>query len=336
MAGIYERDQNLKVADIGDTIFTAQSDKVPFGKLLKRGPKPKGMLTEWPAQVYPARPFGGTLDGTDMVTFEHTNRDKISAYGMWLRTKGWMVSRLANLTQTHGVKGKEEAKQAADDSLILGQMMEKQLLSDSDTQAESGATPYRSRGVFSWLSAIAQGVLPVPAAYRPAAACVYTSALASFAPASMEAMLEAAAGQKLEKVDLTGFVGIKLKTRMSTWAQRVAEGADTAQALQRYNMDAKDKKILRVVDFFDFDAGSVRLFTHWYLLHDEETGLPTDYTPRSGAFLDLARNWELRYLDPPAAYIEPPKSGGPRGYHDAVYTLVCHMPAGQCMVKTAA
>lgn len=335
MAGIYERDMVLKVADVGDTIFVAQSQKVPFGRLLKRGKRPKGMLFEWPAQKFPNRKFAGTLDGTDMVSFNHTNRDKLTGVAMWLRTEGWMVTRLAQLTQTHGVKGTEQAKQAADDSLILAQMMEKQMLSDGDLQLESDAKPYRSRGVYSWLSAIAQGVLPVPAVYRPAAACAYTGALASFAPASLEAMLEAAATQKGESVDLTGLVGIKLKAQMASWAQRVAEGADTAQAIQRYNMDAGDKKLLNVVDFFEFESGRVRTFTHWYQLHSEETGEPTDYTTRSGAFLDL-KQWELRYLDPPASYVEPPKSGGPRGYHDSVYALACNMPAGQCYVKTAA
>lgn len=335
MAGIYEVDQVLKVAEVGDSIFIAQSDKVPFSRLLKRGKKPVNMLSSWPVQVYPDRAFAGTDDGSDIATFEHTNRESIEAYGIWMRTAGWMVSRLANLTSTWGVKGKEEAKQAKDDALLLAQMIEKQLLSSSDMQLGAGAgTPYRSRGAFSWLNPSAQGVKPVPASYRPAAACAYSSTVAAFLPSAMEAMLEAAATQKKESVDLTGYVGIKLKTQMSTWAQRHVEDVNTAQALQKYNLDAEDKKLLRVVDFFEFDAGTVKVFPSWYLLCTEGTGAVTANSPRSGLFLDMDM-WELCFLDQPTAWLEPPKSGGPRGYHDAVYLLKCLNPTGQCYADIA-
>jgi hypothetical protein len=332
MAGIYEADQVLKVAEVGDTIFIAQSDKVPFSRLLKRGKKPTNMLSSWPVQVYPDRGFTGTLDGTDMTSFNHTNREQIEAYGMWLRTEGWMVSRLAEATKTWGVKGSEKAKQAKDDALILGQMIEKKLLDNSEMAVESGATPYNSRGAYKWLSPTAQTVKPVPANYRPATACAYTDALADFKATSMEGMLEAAASQKKEAVDLTGYVGIKLKTQMSGWAQKHVEDVNTAQALQRYNMDAEDKKLIRVVDFFEFDAGKVKVFPSYYLLHTAATGAATANSTRSGLFLDMEM-WELCFLDQPTSWVEPPKSGGPRGYHDAVFLLKCLNPTGQCYVN---
>jgi len=334
MAGIYEADQVLKVAEVGDSIFIAQSTKVPFSRLLKRGKKPTNMLNSWPVQVYPDRKFTGTLDGSDIASFNHTNREQIEAYAMWMRTEGWMASRLANLTATWGVKGKESSKQASDDGLILGQMIEKQLLSSDDTRVESGANPYRSRGAFSWVATAAQGVKPVPANYRPSAGCVNTGTIAAFLPAVLEAMLAAAATQKKEKVDLTGYVGLSLKTQMSAWAQRHVEDINTAQALTRYNLDAEDKKLMQIVDFFQFDAGNVKVFPSWYLLHTEATGVATASSSRSGLFLDM-NMWEIRFLDNPAAWIEPPKSGGPRGYHDAVYILVCHNPTGQCNAQIA-
>lgn len=334
MAGIYEADQVLKVAEVGDTIFIAQSDKVPFSRLLKRGKKPTNMLSSWPVQVYPDRAFEGTLDGTDMTTFEHTNREQIEAYGMWIRTAGWMVSRIAQVTKTWGVKGDEKGKQAKDDGLILAQMIEKQLLSNDEMAVESGATPYASRGAMRWLQTTAQAVKPVPANYRPATACVYAGTLANFVPSEMEAMLEAAATQKKEAVDLTGYLGIKLKKQMSSWAQRHVEDINTAQALTRYNLDAEDKKLMRVVDFFEFDAGNVKVFPSWYLLHTAATGAATANSPLSGLFLDMDM-WEICFLDNPAAWIEPPKSGGPRGYHDALYLLKCLNPTGQCAANIA-
>jgi hypothetical protein len=332
MAGIYERDMTLKREQVGDVIFIAQSDKVPFSRLLKRGPKLNGVLMSWPVQQYPERAFAGTLDGTDISSFTHTNRDPLEAYAMWLMTKGWMVSRMANLTKTWGVSGKEEAKQAADDGLILGQMIEKQLLSDVDMQAESGSKPYRSRGAFKWLSSTAQTVKPVPADYRPSSDCLYTGTLANFLPANLQSMLNTMAIAKKEPVNLTGYVGILLKAQMSTWPQRDTESSDDAQATMRYNIDVKDKKLQHVVDFFEFDAGKVTVFPSWYLLHTEGTGESTASSTRSGLFLDMDM-WDLCWWDEPSAVKMPPQSGGPRGYHDALYMLRCKNPTGQGYAK---
>ena len=332
MPALYERDQQIKLQEVGDTIYIAESTKVPFTRLMRRGGKPKQMLAEWPVQIYDDESFEGTMDGTDISSFGSTNRDKVEAYGMWLMTPGWMATRLANLFATAGVPN-EKAKQAADDGIKLAMMHEKQLLSDVDTQAESPpATFYRSRGVFSWLQNSAQDTKPVPASYRPSTDCAYTGALGSFMPADLEAMLEAAATAKRAPVDLTGYVGIKLKRQMSTWAQKVTDTADIIE-IARTMQNASDKKLIQKVDFFEFDAGTVTNFLSWYLLCTEGTGATTDYTTRSGAFLDMTM-WELNFADAPAAYVLPPQSGGPRGYHDTVFLARCLNPLGQCYVKT--
>jgi hypothetical protein len=329
---MYEVDQPMKIAELGNTIFIAESEKTPFARLLKRGKKPVQMLSEWPVQAYPRQGFGGTVDGTDKTTFSKTTRVPLESYGMWQMSDGWMVSKLAQLTQTAGVKD-EKAKQATDDSLLLGKKTERQLLSDMDTQAEGGGKAYQSRGAFSWLATEAQTNKPVPAAFRPAAACAYTGALASFLPTSMEAMLTAMATAKMGPVDLTGVVGIKLKAQMSSWPQKQYPANGSEVAAIQYNLDLTDKKLTQVVDFFEFDAGRVNNIPSYYLLCDATTGKDSAYTPNSGLFVDLSM-WELCFLQEPTSWVEAPKSGGPRGYHDAVYILKCLNPLGQGMVKT--
>jgi len=334
MPGIYERDQAdmLKLQEVGDTIYIAESTKTPFTRLLPRGTKPKQGLSEWPVQLYEDKGFEGTMDGHDISTFSHSEREKLRGYWMWLMTDGWMASRLANLTRTAGVKNSERAKQAADDAIKLAFMHEKQLLSAVDTQAEAApATPYRSRGVYSWIQTAAQSTLPVPANFRPASGCAYTSALGSFMPSNMETMLEAAADAKKGPVSLVAYCGIKLKRQMSTWTQRQSD--DTGVEIVRTIQSAADKKLQQVVDFFEFDAGEYKAVPTWHQLCTEGTGAASNYTTRSGAWLDMSM-WELRFADAPAAYVCPPKSGGPRGYHDTVFILVCKNPLGQCYVYT--
>jgi hypothetical protein len=331
---MYETNLVLKKQEVGDTIFIAESEKVPFSRLVKRGKKPVQMLSQWPLQIYPDRAFAGTLDGTDIATFNHTEREYAEAYAMWMMTAGWMVSKLAMVTKSAGVDN-EQGKQAKDDGLILAQMIEKSLLSDNDTRVEAGSDTYRSRGAFSWIQPGAQSVKPVPSNFRPASATQYTSAVASFYPSNMRTMLASAAGAKKGPVNLTGYVGIDLKDQMSTWAQRDPDAeADEASALMQYNINANEKKLIHSVNFFDFDAGSVKTFPSWYLLCTEGTGATSSYSAKSGLFLDMDM-WEIGFLQNPTATIEPQKSGGPRGYHDAIFILKCLNPLGQCSVLTA-
>lgn len=328
MAGMYETDQPMKIAELGDSIFMAESTKTPFTRLIKTGPQPNQMLSEWPAQSFDDRGFTGSIDGTDKASWDSTTRLKMEGYAMWLMSNGWMVSKLANLTKAAGVSRKEQAKQMTDDALHFALQMEKQMLSSVDTAAETApTTAYRSRGAFSWLSNSAQTTKPVPEDLRPPSACNYASTLALFTPAAFIAILEAAAGQIKQPVDLTGFVGILLKGKMSSWAQHDPNISDHT-AVQRFNLDAKDKEFLSIVDFFSFDAGRVKTVATWNLYCTEATGAASDETTRSGLFVDL-KMWQKCFLQAPMSWKEPPKSGGPRGYHDAVYILKCLNPQGQ-------
>jgi hypothetical protein len=328
---MFEADQVMKIQELGDSIYIAESEKTPFARLLKRGDTPNQMLSSWPCQKYPDRKFGGTMDGTDISTFNKTEREEVEGYAMWLMTEGWLASRLANVTKTAGVK-KESIKQAADDSLVLAYMHEKQMLSNVDTQVETApVTPFRSRAAFQWLNPSAQSVKPVPANFRPSSDSEYTGAIGSFLPANMETMLEAAATAKKGPVDLTGYVGLKLKAQMSKWAQLNEAASATKAALTSYNINASEKKLINSVDVFEFDAGRVSVMPSFYLYTTEATGEISDYTSRSGLFLEMSM-WEVAFLDNPKGYVLPPESGGPRGYHDTIFILKCFNPLGQCRV----
>ena len=257
MPGIFESDQRasgLVEQELTDSYYLAQADKVPFSALLPRGQKPSGFLMEWPMKKRARRPVPGMMDGVDQSTYGHTERDKANVYGQDVRTKGWMATKHANITKTAGVQ-MEAAEQELDDGIELTQMIERLLLSSQDTQAAaSPATPYLLRSVFEWLNPSAQATFPVPADYRPAAASQYTGVLDDFTPDSLEAMLISAAEARFEPVTLELFAGIRLKSRMSKWAQRDTDVSGET-FLQHYNIDAAAKRYLRLVDHFSFDAG---------------------------------------------------------------------------------
>ena len=337
MAGIFDADKSdvIRVTEVGETIITAQSLDVPFTRLAPRGAAPQQMLASYPAQVYDPQAFGGVADGADQTTFAHTNRLAIQATGMWLRTAGWLVSKIANLTRAAGVGvGKEVAKQRMDDGLKLGQMIERALLSNMDCVIGAGQTPYQLRGLLQWLLATAQGVLPVNASLRPAAAANFSAALSTLTPTAFRAILRAMYTQKMGPVDVTNFCGIALKSRMSMWAERDTDVASETM-IRGYNLDASDRTFESIVDVFKFDEGMVRNVLSNYLACDPTTGLNTDESTRSGALVDLDM-YELCWLQKPQDNELPDLGGGRRGMHDAVLMAKMLNPLGQGRIFSAA
>ncbi len=321
MAAIYEADHVdlLRVQTLGDTIYIAQSTKTPFARMLRRGPKPNGAIITETVQRYGDHALEGTADGTDKTTYDHTNRESVSAYWMLLRTPGWMATLMANETRTAGVKEGEAAKQKADDDLHLARMHERQLLTSVDLRKEGNGETWRSRGLFGWLDPSAQAVDPVPAIARPRADACYSGALSGVTPDVFESRLSAAADYVGESMDWFGLVGLRLKRRMSMWGAVQPTDSGGTEIMQGF--EVKDKRLSQVLDVFQFDAGTVRAMTSYSLLRDESTGAATAFSTRSGAFVDM-KMFELRFAIPPRSKQNPDLGGGPRGYAETMYTLI--------------
>jgi hypothetical protein len=332
MAGLFDAAKPLPIPSLGDVVVMAQSEKVPFQRLVKRGKKPIQMLHSWPVENVPDRAVAGTLDGADVSSYSNNSRGKLEVYGQMIRTAGWQVGRIAQATLDAGVAD-EAARQARIDGLILAQMAEKVLLSTQETALEASPQAYQLRGVFKWLQTGAQAVNPVPSAYRPTSAMNHTSALSGLTDTAFETMLAAAAAQVKEPVDLYGIVGTTLKRQMSLWGQKVTQSGETEEYVVRTNIDAKEKRLLQVIDVFEFDSGIVFTVPSFYLAFELTTGASTAYTAKSGIFINRDL-WNIAHIQEPKAWTNPDTGGGPRGYHDQISHLLCLNPMGQLMVLT--
>lgn len=329
MGALYESDQVLKIPAYGDSIINIQSKDAPLLKLLPRGPNPGNMLCSWPVEAYPVRGITGQIDGTDKTSFSSTSPTAIEMYAQWCLSDGWMVGKLANVTNTAGTPAKgQKARQIFMDGAAFALQINRLLLSSQDCAAESKPTQaYQTRGIGSWLSTTAQSVKPVDAAFRPATACCYSSTLSAYdAGEHMEAQLAAAYAAKRGPVDLTHFCGVALKQKMSAWTQKI--DVSSQEATMFFTQDGASKRMISTVDFFEFDAGMVRNILTPDILCDLSTGETTAYSTRSGYGLDLSM-WELCFLEEITPYEEAPKSGGPRGYSSAILVLKCKNPLGQ-------
>jgi hypothetical protein len=335
MPGIYEQDLPIKTQEVGTTIYNLKSAATPLTRLLKTGPQLNEELSSWEVETYPDDSHAGTLDGTDKATltdYGHTDREKVEAHAQYMQSPGWHVSRRASRTMTPATKRNEKAHQAMRDAERFALMIEKRIGSDVDTRGESGGTASSIRGMFSWLSATAQSNKPVPAAFRPPSAAVFTAALSTLTPTTFEAMLAALSAQINSSVDLLMPCGLTLKRAMSLWLERDTSASATDKAIAQYSLSKSDKKLIQVCNRFEFDSGIVTNMTHFHLLTDSN-GAVTDYSTRSGLLLNLSM-WDIAYLSKPTHYENPDLGGGPRGYHDVDFILRCRNPQGQGMIKT--
>jgi hypothetical protein len=322
-----------RLQDWDDTIFMAEPHRVPFSRLLRTGRAPKAVLEQWPVEQLPNRGSTPVYDGTDVESYSKTARDSLKNIGTWLRTDGWMVGKWAENTAAAGVPVKREAaRQAENDMKILARMIEQHLLSTDEMQEEAAPdVPNRGRAVLAWLNHALQSVNTVPSDYRLSDTQINTDALSDISDSDFEGMVRAAAEQINAPVDLMGFVGSALKRQMTTWQQLSSEASDTNEPLVSYTLSAADKKLLQAVDSFEFDHGKVETVTSFWLARNTSTGAKTDYTTRSGVFLNMGL-WEKRYYQTPTSWTNPNMGGGPRGFSDVMLNLVCKSPEGQFII----
>jgi hypothetical protein len=336
MAGLYDADKQLKMPGYLKGVLNAINMKAAFLALIGHGPATANKLAEWDVD-YPTRSGDPTgAEGADKTSGFISHLPKqLRVYAQRVQSKGYMVSDLAELTDTASVKGKQaaadqRAKDAASGLLSVQDM----LLGNQDTANGGDATDGkdRTRSVFSWLDNAAQGVLPVPVECRPTAAQNYASTLALFTEDEFMARLRLAGEQIGSDVDLVGYCGSELIQHMSTWGSRVpvtaASEANTRQVVSKQD----DKRIIRKVSFFDFDGASVKTILQRRMLCDlSADNTATAYTTKSGVFLNMAM-WSLEWLDPWKHMELLDQGGGPRGFHKGWVRLVCKYPGGQIRV----
>ena len=329
---------NQKKVEWKDAIFTVEVADTPFLALVKEGKKPVQVEANWPVMKRSRGPITAIPDNTPVGAVNHQNRRSLKSVAQWIR-EPWGVSHFANLSESYGVA--DEAKfQKAEALIRLRNNLERLFLSTQDCAREgSGNVPAAAnqlRGVGRWLEAVEANLnseYPIHEDVRVDPACVYSGTLADFKDTVLEAMLIAAAKQRRSPVTLDLHLGPSLKSAMDDWTQHDSHVTTNNAPLQQYNLQAKDKTYLKMVDFFTFSSGTVRAHQNFNIMWDPATGEPTDYTDASGFGLDMTNGWEVRFMDKISHADLPNDDSGPRGRWGATLMLACMMPAGQIAIK---
>ncbi len=326
MPAMTEIAQVGKRQEIADKIWNIQPEATPVLSSLKKGPTPKQMLATWQSEAYPDVSSTPEVDGKPVQSYERVDRHLLQGYGHYFR-RSWAVTTLADLTEVAGVGRDEAGRQLAASMLLMKRMIEQQILSNDDTQADNGTVGYGMRGMFKWLSASAQSVLPVPSAIRPAATNSYTGAFASFNEAALRAMFTSMFKERKSELNLTAYFALTLREVVDDWTNVYADAPSTSQPRTQYTV-VGNQELINNVTRVKFTSGQMTLHTSDFLNRDTATGAVQTYSSKSGVIIDPTM-WDIAYMKNVANTNLPPDGSGKRGFVDAVAVLRCFNPLAQ-------
>lgn len=323
MAALFERSQVGKREDLADYITLVDAKDTPVTSMIPKGNKPGNTLLEFQVDNMPSPSVDGSIDGVDISSYENLNsgRAVIQNY-IQVFQRAIRVSPLAvDISIVAGLRD-ELAGMVAKGIKVLKRDMEATICGDADMQVDTGpgagGVPYLTRALGSWINNSAQGVNPVPTAFRTPAASINTTATASFTETDAQGVMTSIYNQTGQMKTFDTVVGPTLKRAFSNllYTANVSGAANTFASIRTLNRDAFSDTISSSVDLFEGDFGSLRL--HPTLFNVNIT---------RGYVLDMDL-LELRYTNLPEVTELPNAGGGPARLIKAVAGLVCKNPLG--------
>lgn len=332
MPSMTEAAQVGKRQELPNIITNIQPGDTPVLSMIKQGARPLQMSGTVVAEQYPDVAFTGTLDATPVTTFERVDRYAMNVKGQYWR-KPWAVSTLADVTTAAGVGTNEAGRQQVSAMLLLKRMIELTLCGAQDSAAESGATPWATRGILGWLdvSVSGSGSDAIPSAVRPTVDTKYSGAGASFGESDLRSLFTAAMKQKRAKLDLVGVVGPTLRNIIDDFTSVLKSSSSTSQPRTIFRVEGNSTYLNKVTDI-EFSSGTATLITSTFIDYTASTGAAGTYSDSSGFFFDPSM-FDIGYLKPIANTNLPPDGSGVRGYIDAVAMLRCRNALAQPVIR---
>lgn len=325
-----EANQVGKRESLADIIAVAESDSTPYIAMAHKRKKAGAVTHDWQVKSYQGGGHTGVPDGKDASEFTSNPRERLHgvAQKLWHNPA---VSDFAEESEVAGAPKGEMKEQVADALIALGRKIEKRCLSANDCTLEAAPSAVNeTRGTFSWLSTSAQAQYPVPEAYRPNSAQIYSSTLTLFKESSLINLAKAAYKRRKGKANLKGIVGVDLKTRIAEFSKYSDDVASTT-AIRTFNQAAGDKAIINVIDRVTLDTGIIDLMLSSFLYTTAADGEDSAYTHMSGAFVDPSMT-ALYYTRLPRVKPLEYKGGGHKAICDAILIHGLDNPIGMFSV----
>jgi hypothetical protein len=315
--------------DLSDLIAVVDAKTCPVISMAKKGAEPINPLTQWQADAFNAATVpAGVLSNTDVSSDDFVdnaaNRVLLSARIQKFREVPSVDDLAQHVSEVAGIGKKKEMARAVSKSLEqMKRSMEAAFCSDQEGVEQSGATPYKTRGLGKWIQNGAQSDLPVNSAYRTPTASINTTATASLTENNIQDMLQSLYEQTGKAQTYSLVCGPALKRQFTAFTRTQFASTNVASAIRVLNQ--KDSsKIVSSVDIFEGDFGTLELIPSLFLAKDATVNAAAVQNGR-GYVLDMDMV-ELRYNRKPRFQELEDRGGGPRGIVDAICALCVKSP----------
>ncbi len=313
--------------DLSDVITIVDAKNTPFVSAARKGADiTNAAVYSFQADKYNDPSFDGVLSNSDVSTFDDPakNRALLSARGQMFRRAVKVDTFVQEASDIAGIGRKKQLAVGVSKALLETKRdMESAFCSDRESQEQSGANPYRTRGLFRFVDSAAQTDLPVPAAYRTPTASINTDAAPT--ESAVQTLLQSIYSQTGQIDDMVLLCGPSLKRTFTEYTRFSTGSAGAGLSIRTFNNSADSKKIVSAVNVFEGDFGTLRLLPSLYLRQNNSSDTAKN---SSGLVLNMDQ-CEVRFAKRPAMRELPDLGGGPRALIDAIASVTCLAPQSQ-------
>lgn len=264
-----------KREELADLIALVDAKDTPFVSMAKKGSKPGNTLFRWQADRLPTPKTTGTVDGTDVTSYENYVKDGSTVYRAELSNYIQIFRRsvrVSPLTQdiavVAGVRD-ELANNVAKGIQALKRDMESTFCGTQGAQLDNGTVPYITRGLDKWLqpSGSIDTVLPYDTQFATPSANRSTATTATLTETVVQNVLTGIYGQTGQYRDFDLLCGSALKRAFTNLAYTTTQGTGTAPmtAIRTLNRESDAQNYISSVDVFEGDFGKLRLHPSHFL-----------------------------------------------------------------------
>jgi hypothetical protein len=346
MPGAYEQDtraSQLRVFDYGDAVIRPYDREFHLLATLNAAGGKKRKLSQvystWRAAIRGDAYDAGIGEGVDKTDGYGSQQPKLlKTWAEVLRSVGWQVTPTQEEIEQADIASEIAEQKVNDEENFLRSVERK--LGSTQAQNDGSVGIRRLAGLLWWLSPTqATGSDAVPADLRVHTDAFYTGRLSALTESVFTGtVLKAMYGQTGKTLVRDMRCGLSLKKTMSDWGVGVNSSANQI-ATRIVNMSELHKKWIGMIDFFQWDVGTVTTWLTQNLACTLEDSVWSEsaYTSRSGVILNPEAMPRMRYLRPMKSVDQDPenkKGGGRRGFTEMEAMLMMPCPLGQGAVFT--
>lgn len=312
--------------DLADVISIVDNKNTPVTSTARKGSDISNPgVFSWQADEYKEPSFDGVLTNADVATFDDASSTRALLSGRAQKfRRSIKVDDFTQISDIAGIGKNKSFAHAVSKSLVeLKRDIESAVCSDRDSQEQSGTSPYRTRGLGSWISA-SQTDLPVPAAFRTPAGSINTTATGSLTETEVQSVLQSMYTVTGTMNNMMLVCGPELKRAISNFT-RFAGGTDNKAGLsiRTFTQSAESKKLVASIDSFHGDFGVLDIVPTLFNCKDQAEASQL----RRGYVLSPDQI-EIRFGRRPRFQELEDMGGGKRALVDAIAALVCMNPKG--------